>query len=160
MTAQGIAGPFLKKAFAPAAPAMMAPADAPASPPWTVSVLTGLGLDDNTYATYQSMANILSTVTAVPNAPTAEYVAVLNGNYLVNQWFGSITQVTPDGNGGNLVNLLIGAELLNQDGSGAPTPYIDGYSEQWAVDANGNATFVQSFDPNHLAGTMPVMMVD
>jgi hypothetical protein len=128
--------------------------------PWSVNVKTGLSLNGGDQTLYQNMATVLSAVTTVPPARTAEFAASLNNNMTPAPWSGSITQVTDDGNGGNLVKVLVGALFYDQNGNWQGKPFTGGYYEQWDVDANGNATFVRAFDPGNLAGQAMPAFID
>jgi hypothetical protein len=161
----GVGAPIAKSDVAPQMGAMMAPADAlpspPAPNPWVVNVQytvkVTLSADDQTL--YQNMANILSTVTTPPPARLTQYAAAIGSGWVATPWIGGITQVTPDGNGGNLIN--VGVDGMFYDGNGnIQGQAFTGYSEQWNVDVNGNPTFVQSFDPQNLAGQMPPMTIN
>ena len=138
-------------------PAFAAHDAAPSQPVWAVNVLSSLGLDGVQQQLYQNMANVLSNVAAIPASRTAYWSALDNPpGSTIDGWYGSVTSVTPDGNGGNLVTVLTAPYITLQS---EDSPVADGdYSEQWDIDANNNATFVGSSDPNGTAGLYPTLI--
>ena len=138
-----------KKMSEQAAAAMLIAAAQQDQPVWAVNVLSGLNLNQQDEQFYQNMANVLTGVSAIPGPRTAFWSAVAPS---INGWLGSVSDVVPDGLGGNLVTVLAGPTLNT-----GVTPILD-YAEQWDVDANNIPTFVQSLDPEGQSGHSPVLI--
>ncbi|MGC8642776.1 MAG: hypothetical protein ACP5XB_23195 [Isosphaeraceae bacterium] len=152
----GQVGPSLPGAAIPKLPAqpaaaMLMAAAMQGQPVWSVDVLSGLNLDQQDQQLYQNMATVLTGVSAIP-VPRATFWSAVAPS--INGWLGSVSDVVPDGLGGNLVTVLAGPTL-----STGVTPILD-YAEQWDVDANGNPTFVQILDPEGQSGQAPAMVID
>jgi hypothetical protein len=141
-----------KEAFVPAQMAVVQPDDA--QPAWAVDVLSLETLNAQDQQLYQNMANILSGVAAIPNARTTFWSAVASN---ITGWGGSVSNVTPDGTGGYVVTVITSPNITLNTGE-SPTAAAN-YSEQWHVDAQNNATFVQSLDPDGHAGQPPALVV-
>jgi hypothetical protein len=125
---------------------------------WAVNVYSELNLGMDDQQLYQSMASVLTGVVIVPNDRLNYWSAVNNPpNSSISSWYGSVTVVTPDGNGGYLVTVAASPNVTLASG-GAVSASLGNYTEQWDIDVNNNATFVQSFDPEGLAGQMPTLM--
>jgi hypothetical protein len=149
----GQVGPSLPGAAIPKLPAqpagaMLIAASQQDQPVWAVNVLSSSNLDQQDQQLYQNMANVLTGVSAIPGARTSFWSAV---GPSITGWGGSVSSVVPDGLGGNFVTVLTDPNL-----STGEVPFLN-YSEVWDVDANGNATFVQSLDPDGVSGQMPMM---
>ncbi|MGC8643881.1 MAG: hypothetical protein ACP5XB_28805 [Isosphaeraceae bacterium] len=139
----GRGGVTWTKVAAQPAGAMLLAAAQQDQPVWAVNVLSGLNLNQQDEQLYQNMANVLTGVSTIPGPRVAFWSAVAPS---INGWVGSVSDVVPDGLGGNLVTVLVGPTLNT-----GVTPILD-YAEQWDVDANGTPTFVQSLDPEGQSG--------
>jgi hypothetical protein len=111
-----------------------------------VHVDPNLNLDQNTLALYEQMAADFDGSTIVPNAQTTYYSAFMNNqDYPLNGWQGIVENVQSN-NGGYLVTLQVVPML--DTGSAIENDY----TEQYQVNNDGTYQYIQSFDPQNLAG--------
>ena len=121
-------------------------------PFWDVGVDWGLQLDAETQALYQQMANLFSTVNAVPNDRLNYYSAVNDPpNWTIQNWTGLVTGVAANGDGTYQVTVTANPCFAQS----TTLVILSDYSEIYHVDQNNNATYVGFSDPNNWAGTIP-----
>lgn len=114
-------------------------------------------LDANAQQLYQAMQNAISGYAITPPDRTTYFSAVNDDNgYTVNGWRGIITNVQPNANG-NLVSVDVLPDL-SCDGAACAVIVDSDYFEQYQVFPDGTFQYVESFDPQGLAGQMPTMV--
>jgi hypothetical protein len=107
---------------------------------------------------YQNIATTLSGFNQVPNDRLTYYSAVNNNNNCtIVGWGGFITGIQPNCNG-YLVSVLVTPSLSSPVYGGAAIVIGADYTEQYQVNNDGSFQYLNSLDPQGLAGQMPDLM--
>lgn len=128
-------------------------------PTFEVTVDPNLDLDAPTQALYDGLAAELDGFAPIPVHRTNFYSALIaSPDYtLSGKWTGVIFEVDPVA-GGHEVTLQVGPDFTAADGDGVAATAGANYFEKYLV-GNGTITYIDSFDPDGLAGEMPWIFV-
>jgi len=131
--------------------ARLSASQAPAPSFEYVTVWGADGLDPQTLANYQALADAIARFSGVPNARWTYYGAYNDGvNWAIGSWGASVSSAVADPNGGYNVTLLVGPNftVTTQDAN-----IVGGtYTEIFHVAADGTVTYISSQDPDGNGG--------
>jgi hypothetical protein len=121
-------------------------------PPTTfpLSVTFADGLDPQTAALYQNIANTLNGFTGYPVNRANFFAGYVNAGYTIYGWNAVIFAAQQNGNG-YLVTLGVAPGMSPSNGRDIIINDL-AYSEQYQVNNDGTFAYVGSLDPNNQAG--------
>jgi len=153
------AAPALAPAFVPQAKHILTPPakrqaiPEPVRPFWDVKVQWNLQLDENTRALYRRMADLFTSVKAVPDDRLKFWSAVNTPPWRIHRWLGMVANVEV-AEGGYFVTVTAHPKVEHN----SSLTFGGLYSEVYFVDHNNRFIYKGSLDPEQMAGKMPSMM--